>query len=145
MSLNWNLTKIANLDEVCYEIATKDNVHRGVMAGQAYLKAESETLIWACMAVGMGGITEANHETFYARLSIYEKLNGAFLQVYDEEAKKAHDQPVTLELVKLHIGLSTNVSNETAAKWAKRIITDNAIPDAIRRAKIKREHEQEAA
>lgn len=110
MSLNWNLTKINNYMEVCW--VTKDD-------GSEELNPETNALIWATMAVGMGNITEDSASDFYSRIRLYEKMFGTFLMSFDDNGKKEH--PITPEVVNRHIGLHTNVSKETDASFRKRM------------------------
>jgi hypothetical protein len=79
------------------------------------MSVTTNTLIMATMSVGLGEITDKNAEEFHRRLSWMER-NGAYRVSRDGE-------PVafTLDEVRAHIGMTTNVSNETKAKWNKRM------------------------
>jgi hypothetical protein len=111
MSLDWNLTKISNNTEVCWE-KNEDGTDK--------LNPVTESLIWLTMGIGMGSITEDNQSDFYCRVVMYEKLFGTMLS-YWKDSKKV-SVPITPEDIQNHIGLSTNVSKETDAAWRKRII-----------------------
>ena len=117
MSLNWNLSKIENHEALCFEVATEDSPMRGRKAGESYLKPETDVLIWACMMVGLRGITATNWPTFWARIALWEKLYGSLLSGWDTDKGTRIDYPMTAELVRAHIGLSTNVGDVTDAKW----------------------------
>jgi len=93
MSLDFDTSKIANREEVTTSPFDKNKWH-----------PVTNALIWATMAVEMGEITEANAEEFARRLSLWQTVNGAWLEYNDGEAVY-----LTLEDVKLHIGLKTNV------------------------------------
>lgn len=67
----------------------------------------TEAMIFECMSVGIGAITEKNWRTFYARSMIFRRLIGA------EEFKPSD--------VRRRIGLHTNVSNESKTRWFERI------------------------
>ncbi len=111
MSLNWDLTKIKNQDQLCWE---KDD------EGNDKLNPVTESLIWLTMGVGYGGITEDNASDFYSRVAMYEKLFGTMLS-YWKDSKKI-SVPITPEDVHSHIGLRTNVSKDTDASFRKRIV-----------------------
>ena len=90
MSLNWDATKAANWDKMEWP--------------------HKESLIFSTMAVGIGTITEENHEEWYSR----------YLQV--NLACGWGDPYLSLEDVKNGIGLSTNVfPKETTAAFRKRM------------------------
>lgn len=74
-----------------------------------------DTLALMTMAVGMYEITEANARDFYARVSFWEKVNGA--QRYDDGT------PVYLtpEDILRFIGLRTNASPMTEAKYRNHV------------------------
>jgi hypothetical protein len=100
MSLDWNVKKIENHKELCFEY--RENGEEG--PGD-YVKPLTERLIWKCMAVGLSGITEKNWSNFLVRASLLDWAEGR--------------PPLTVEEVRSHIGLSTNVSRDTDAAWLK--------------------------
>jgi hypothetical protein len=81
----------------------------------------------------MGQITQGNHRDFFARVAIYERINGPFRSL-------CH---FTLPEIAAHIGLATNVGKESDTEWRKRIFT-NAAREFVRvaDAKAKREEAQ---
>lgn len=103
MSLNWNITACTNFESLQSEEEW----------------TVTDTLIWATMIVGMREITEANAAEFYARLHIFESLNGSLVFSFDENGER---QPhfITPEDVMKRIGLRTNASTETFAAFTKR-------------------------
>ena len=107
MALNWNVSKVENFKTVCYNADGKVN---GV----------TETLIWATMIIGMNGITEKNAEEFFFRISMREKLHGALRR--DWSGENPVDVFVTWDEVKTHIGLGTNATNMTRAKFIKHTV-----------------------
>jgi hypothetical protein len=111
MSLDWNLTKISNNTEVCWE-KNEDGTDK--------LNPVTESLIWLTMGIGMGSITEDNQSDFYCRVAMYEKLFGTMLS-YWKDSKKV-SVPITPEDIHNHIGLTTNVSKDTDASFRKRIV-----------------------
>lgn len=111
MSLDWDLTKIENRQEVCWE--KNDD-------GSDKLNPVTESLIWLTMAIDMGVITEENQSDFYCRVAMYEKLFGTMLSHWKDGKKIS--VPITPEDVHSHIGLRTNVSKGTDAAFRKRIV-----------------------
>jgi len=111
MSLDWNLTKINNNLEVCWE-KNEDGTDR--------LNPVTESLIWLTMGIGMGSITEDNQSDFYCRVAMYEKLFGTMLSYWKDS--KTVSVPITPEDINNHIGLTTNVSKDTDAAFRKRIV-----------------------
>lgn len=73
------------------------------------------SLIYATMAVGIRKITEKNYKIFYSRLTAFEHLCGAYL-IKGEKCKPAY---ITLDEVKMFIGLTTNANELTAAQFER--------------------------
>ena len=96
MSLNYYYTNVENSDIVMFD---ED--------GMMY--ADTQSIIFTTMAIGMGSITEENWLEFYARMNVLERLHSY--------------TPIPSERIKEHIGLSTNVNNETRSQWIKRYFT----------------------
>lgn len=106
MSLNWDVTKVKNHDVVCFDAGE----HEG-----RSLRVETHCLIFATIGVGLGRITAANAEEFAARLNILQDLNGALMGNAEGEVR------ITREDVLAHVGLSTNVPDESRSAWLKRV------------------------
>lgn len=107
MALNWNVGKVKDFKTVCYNADGKVN-------------AVTETLIWASMIIGVSDITEKNAEEFFFRISMREKLHGALRR--DWSGENPVDVFVTWDEVKAHIGLGTNATNMTRAKFIKHTV-----------------------
>jgi hypothetical protein len=114
MSLNWDISKIKNADDLCWLPAGP-----GEKDEDRKMNPITNALIWTTMSVGMGAVTEKNHLEFFARCELVSKLSGAPLTKV--EGGKRVDINFTLEDIKAHIGISTNVSDETQGKWLTRI------------------------
>jgi hypothetical protein len=99
MALNFNLTKIKNFTDVCY-----DEV--GMLTGL------TTTIVWMLPVIGMPGITKATAKFVYLRIATYEHLFGPMRGV----------EYITMEEVLAHVGLTANVGFETDAKWERRIM-----------------------
>ena len=93
MPLNYDLTKVAAdyKDDAVWPI--------------------TNALIWGTMSVAMNEITEDNWKEFYTRCYMIETIHGTWL---NQNGKR---RPITPEDVKDHIGLHTNASTLTKAKF----------------------------
>jgi 5-enolpyruvylshikimate-3-phosphate synthase len=100
MSLTVDTRSVKNHKTICYKEKTKEG----------YLYADATYyLAWCSMAIGIGKITEKNYTEVYLRHKFFQLLNKL-------------DCTVTLQEVRDHIGLETNVSFETRGKWKNRIV-----------------------
>ena len=107
MALHWDITK-------CNEM----------------LELQSDTewpitnaLIWLTMGVDLGEITEKNIGEFYARIKLWEAIQGCMIK--DD---KLDDVYLSFEDVRKRIGLTTNVSDVSRTKFinrVKRMMTEN--------------------
>lgn len=117
MSLDWDLTKIDKHEELWI----KEGDGRR-------LSPMTEALIWACLHVGIGEITEKTVDEFYTRVKVWERGIGTLTRDRD-----GNEVATTYAEVKRHIGLRTNVfPKETDAAFARKIIrimTDDARRD----------------
>ena len=110
MALHWNVGGVANHKHVTTSPGT-----RGTEDEQWH--PVTNAIIMAGMVCGYGQITEANYKKVAARLAQYQKVVGGLLgyqlmeQVY-----------VTEEDVRMHIGLSMNVSPTSDAEWRKQLV-----------------------
>lgn len=68
----------------------------------------TQAIVFATMPVGIGHITEKNHEEFFRRLTEVERLAGAYITDWDGE--RLVERLITLDDVRLRIGLRTNAS-----------------------------------
>jgi len=110
MALNWNIGSIRDHETLCF-------VGEG---DKRKMRGTTETLIYATMFLGMNGITEKNWQEFYFRMSFYERLNGGLRRKWDGEGSE--EVVFTADEIKAHIGLGTNATNETSARWKKRMV-----------------------
>ena len=76
---------------------------------------KSSYLAFACMAVEMGQVTEANYQEFWIRLSLYQGMNGSFFKFNGKEIY------YSLKDVHRRIGYSTNVFTETRTHYLSKI------------------------
>ena len=137
MSLNFRLNSIRDYTTVCYQTRTFDTpeeatafiraessymgpnwaVDRDDTSGRTVIRMAVTTnmLIWASMLVGLPEITEANAERWFKRLATVEAHNGAY------RTREGEDVFFTLDEVKAHVGLTTNVSRETDVKFRAKV------------------------
>jgi len=107
MSLDWNLANIEDWENVC---KTDDGT----------LSPVTNALIMVTMGIDMPEITEANVEEFAWRVSFYELLAGPLLvKVEDDDFVP---DLITIEQVRQHIGLRTNVSPRTTNQFVKKMV-----------------------
>jgi hypothetical protein len=95
MSLDWNATKAEKWHEIDEPWQT--------------------AIIWATMGVGMGTITEKNWREFVVRWIAIERAGGWGNQAAENPRQVA-------EVVHNAIGLTTNVSKESNAKFAGKLL-----------------------
>ena len=111
MSLNWDITDIENYKELCW-LDKEDPRVEGIAPGiwttnkdGQLLNPTTLSMIWATLYTGIGDVKESNVEEFYARATLFGTYK------------------ITMQDVKDHIGLSTNVfPEETRTKWVKRVV-----------------------
>lgn len=100
MSLNFHLADIADYEALCWV----DGPY-----GWKVVAPVTDALIHHTMSAGMGLITAANAEEFFARVAAAEERLGVTVAFNDPE-KGIVERPLTLEDVRAHIGLRTNAS-----------------------------------
>jgi hypothetical protein len=117
MSLDWNLSKIANHNTLCWREDGKND------AGETRytLAPRTHTLIFAMMAIDIGTITEKNAVQVYTRIAAWESLFGVMCRMWDDTTQRAELVPCTLDDVRAHIGLRTNVTTKSDALWWFRV------------------------
>lgn len=88
--------------------------------GGTYYTPVSEAIIFGTMPLGIGDLhTEADALVYWERIRTWERIFGAFVVSFNDDDTRT-DRPITAADVYRHIGLRTNVSRETDAKfWAR--------------------------
>lgn len=73
-----------------------------------------ECMIWATMVVGIDEITTVTIKEFAFRLETDRRLVGTF--------KNVDNMPFTVDSLRPFLGLKTNATRKTRAKWAKTLL-----------------------
>jgi len=166
MSLNWSIREIHDYENLCWDTLTEptedyESLEAMVHAPQGWmaptwdwtndekteirkLNSVTHALIFGSMAIGIGKITQANHEEVYLRYAMEEKIFGTRLRRKNEEGEWV-DRSITLADIKRHIGLGTNVSLDSKAKYKNHLMRN--LREAAERwlAAEKRKSAEEAA
>jgi len=119
LSLNWDISKIDNYEELLQETPEGKR-----------LDGLTEALIWKSMVTGLGKGWALDAEfapEFFARIKLLEKLDGPlyYTPILDEDGKPTgkHEQPlVTIEDVIRRIGLHVNVSPVSRTQFLKNAV-----------------------
>jgi hypothetical protein len=114
MSLDWNISEIKDHETMCFE----DRIHAG--RKKSCLSAVTESIIWYTIGVGLGEITEKNIEEWMFRMKCIDLTIGALLTVCEDDGPKY--VAISEDTVRKHIGLKTNVTNESRSKWWKKFM-----------------------
>ena len=149
MSLNWKISDIKDYKRVCFQthVGTQEEmeemVNRVTFMGPDWswpgqddrssvvrMHPRTHTLIFSCMSLGMGEITEVNWEEFYARLHVLERVHGSLLM---QDGLPVYFTP---DDVRRHIGLRVNVAEEKRPSFERRIMR-GLREEAIREARKK--------
>ena len=106
MSLSIDVAKVYDWKNYCY-IKVQDET-----TGEEYDEYNPATkyLAWGSMGIGIGEITQLNYKEVYLRHLFMTKLSAY-----------SNEMLITLEDVRKNIGLKTNVTHESKAKWLNRI------------------------
>lgn len=111
MSLNWNYRSVGPAGQAMIEAAWLDNGEGG------HRNPALDSVVWATLAIGIGQWTAANMAEVKRRMAIYQHINGPAITFGDGRAYYVTPD----ELDKLE-GFSTNVSKETNAAFAKKVM-----------------------
>lgn len=126
MSLNFDLQAIP--EETRTVIAEADDPSGHYKKGDKIMSPVTNSLIWATVGIGIGEITQENVHEFYTRVRIQEALCGAYYRKFVDG--EWQDQLITLEQVKAHIGLRTNVfPKRSHSEFLKQVTSEVAAKD----------------
>ena len=105
MALNFDVSNIADYQNITTSPFNENKWH-----------PVTEYLVFALMGIGVNEIKVGNVDEVFRRVAIHQKLHGPALEYYIPPTTIY----VTLQDIKNHIGLRTNVSTLTAAEFNKR-------------------------
>lgn len=110
MSLNWNISKVKDHKKLCWVTAEHDAPEDGTKKGDRVMAPTTNALIWSSMIVELGSITEKNADEWRWRLNRLVEIGCA--------PYNRGDKPwvPTLDEIKAHVGLSTNVYPDKTRK-----------------------------
>jgi hypothetical protein len=124
MALSYDVTKVKNawfkVDQKTLDEEARDK--RNSIFGPTRYKEDGvtyemeqplQTVIFLTMTVGINSVTEKNKERFLNRIKFMENMTGAVMRLNDEP------HPFTIEMVEECIGLTTNASTMTKARFLK--------------------------
>jgi len=118
MSLNWSTEEVKFF---------KDNPDKLWVTWQengkevSDVNAETKSLIFGSISVGIGNITETNCSEWYARWKMYERFDDFFLYSKFDGVNTSRVY-LSPEVITKHINLSTNVGYESSTNWIKRFV-----------------------
>lgn len=136
MALTYSFEKIENYKETVWiPVPTEDNSEAVTM------NPVTEALIFGTMSIGIGAFTDKNIDEVVARFRVIEKVHGPMLT-----GKGGKPHFITDEEFIAHIGLTTNVSNETRVQWSRRLFVNKgtSVTDQMARY-FRRDREKVAA
>ena len=115
MPLNFHFDKmIERLGREEYDRITSSPATRGKKSPQWHIV--TDCLIWASMSLGLGSITEENVDEWTWRMSLWQRLRGPHIKTNKRAIR------ITREDIENHIGMITNVADETRRKWLSRAL-----------------------
>ena len=123
MTLNWNTEKVKYFTQNPDELWVKQ--HDGYSEYDD-VNAETKSLIFGTMSVGIGNLKITNAGDFYARWKILEKHYFLSLYIWFDENNEKQTAYLTHDVVMKHIGLQTNVSYVSKKDWISRFVKSAA-------------------
>lgn len=101
MALEWDVRKVNNYKTACYSETDEVNDKGEVLVR---VNTTTERIVWITMAIGMREITKENYLEFATRVLMYQAVN------------PPHNK-LSVKDIQEHIGLWTNVSNDSRSKF----------------------------
>ena len=116
MSLDWNVSNVPNYKERCWVDVPAVNPR---VSGEVRLADDTNALIWGSMMVDLGSITVKNIEEWCFRIEVLRWLDIRWMEHFEGDTVVGYFPD--RESVEDHIGLTTNVTTMTRAKWMNKI------------------------
>jgi len=131
MALNWDITKIENAENLCW--IENDDPNR-TEDEKFKLNPVTESLIHLSMLTGIPKITKNNYKEIALRLVELEILGLAMVSTEGVEGRTEFEtlrkyRNPSEEEVRLHIGMTTNVTPREPKKWnsyVRRLLREQA-------------------
>lgn len=139
MGLHFDFSNVKDKDKVCWETitGTPDEVSKIVQKDASLffsapwqvaedgksarrLGATTQVLIFVCMNLLVGEITEKNWKEVYLRLNMYERATGALRN--KTENGRSELVMFTPDEVRAHVGLKMNIVHESMAAFKKNLV-----------------------
>lgn len=118
MPLTWDTTKVKYFQNNKDELWVKYN--EGTPDEYEDVNAETKSLIFISMAIGIGHFTISNAADVYARIKVLEKYRDLYLYKEFDELAQPKNVYVTADIIKKHIGIGMNVGYENKKEWINR-------------------------
>lgn len=119
MSLNWSVENVKYFKDhpdelwVKYGSSTEDEYED--------VNAETKSLLFGMMIIGIGDISYSTAPEFYARWKVLEKYDDLYVYSKLDENKNIVKQYITPKMIMKHINMFANVSYESPNNWIKRM------------------------
>ena len=114
MALHWNAQHM--IDQLEFKVIARDPD-----TNEEIWHPNTWHLILSTMVIGMDHISKDNYQLFADRMIEYERICGAEVRIRDGRCKLGYRAcPTTEEMVRQHIGLSTNANPMTHTHFVKR-------------------------
>ena len=117
MSLDYSIVNVPNYKTRCW-VDVPEEHHR--TQGKVRLADDTNALIWGSMMVDLPAIRMNNIEEWCFRIQYLKRVGISWIDMFDENDNVVGYFP-SRESVEDHVGLSTNVSQMTRAKWLNKI------------------------
>lgn len=113
MSLDWSIDRVKDYKNRCWVPAEKK--------GRVKLADDTDFLVWATMVVDLGSITKTNWPEWAFRLQVLKQCRYPLSHEYSKEGGTL-EYWVTIQQIKDHIGMGTNVTTLPRGKWLRKIL-----------------------
>jgi len=118
MPLDWDISKVKDRTAYCYDISKVKDRTTYCYDAEMNIHPLTKALIYMTEFIGIPRITEENHYEFFQRCRVYERLNGVRLWQQDPtDPDKQAERWISLQDIRSHIGLRTNVRSLSDAKF----------------------------
>lgn len=120
MSLDFDVSRVKNFD-VLTSIPNPYGQKNEDGTPKLSWHPVTDALIWATMAIGMNNITEKNWIEFFQRIRAIERVSGAYVNRPNVTSRFDPKGFITPLEVYSHIGLHTNASSLSLAKFREHL------------------------